>query len=54
MQINILEDTPEVKSHFVKLHGMLAVIEVLQVTRSRDILGILLRVVNLVSSPPCL
>ncbi|ORY78918.1 hypothetical protein BCR35DRAFT_325387 [Leucosporidium creatinivorum] len=46
--ITILELSPEVKPHFVKSHGMLAVIEVLQVTRSREILGILLRVVNLI------
>nr|CRX79037.1 hypothetical protein ls5930a1_00083 [Leucosporidium scottii] len=46
--ITILELSPEVKPHFVKSHGMLAVIEVLQVTRSREILSILLRVVNLI------
>lgn len=52
-QINILEDNVEIKSHFVKAHGMLAVMDVLQATRSREILGILLRVVNLVRfSPP--
>ncbi|KAI5479767.1 STE/STE11/cdc15 protein kinase [Pseudohyphozyma bogoriensis] len=46
--ITILEDSPEIKSHFVKSHGMLAVMETLQAARSREIIGILLRVVNLI------
>ncbi|KAL8290145.1 hypothetical protein RQP46_003084 [Phenoliferia psychrophenolica] len=45
--INVFEDSPEIKSHFIKCHGLLAVIEVLQLTRSREILAILLRVLNL-------
>ncbi|KAK4699243.1 hypothetical protein P7C70_g7019, partial [Phenoliferia sp. Uapishka_3] len=46
--INVFEDAPEMKAHFIKCHGLLAVIEVLQTTRSREILAILLRVLNLI------
>ncbi|KAM0746355.1 kinase-like protein [Meredithblackwellia eburnea MCA 4105] len=46
--INVFEDSPEMKAQFIKCHGLLAVIEVLQVTRSRELLGILLRVLNLI------
>lgn len=48
MQLETLDDTPAIRAHFVASHGMLAVLEVLQVSRSRDILGIFLRLVNLV------
>lgn len=48
MQIRIFDDAPQTKEYFVKSHGMLAVVEVLQVARASDIIGMLLRIVNLV------
>lgn len=48
-QVAYLEDSAEIRAHFVKSHGMLAVVDALQTTRSRDILGVLLRIVNIVS-----
>ncbi|GAA5892422.1 hypothetical protein JCM5296_003594 [Sporobolomyces johnsonii] len=44
----LLEESEDAKTHFVKSHGMLVVVEALQVARSREILSILLRIVNLI------
>ncbi|GAA5958813.1 hypothetical protein JCM10213_006249 [Rhodosporidiobolus nylandii] len=44
----LLEDSQEARTHFVKSHGMLVVLEALRVARSREILSILLRTVNLI------
>ncbi|GAA6044474.1 hypothetical protein JCM8097_000899, partial [Rhodosporidiobolus ruineniae] len=44
----LLEDLPEARTHFVKSHGMLVVLEALRIARSREILSILLRIVNLI------
>ncbi|KDE07893.1 STE/STE11/CDC15 protein kinase [Microbotryum lychnidis-dioicae p1A1 Lamole] len=54
--ITILEESVEVRAHFTQAHGMLTAIELLRVTRSREVIAILLRVVNLVisSDPPIL
>ncbi|POW07360.1 hypothetical protein PSHT_09965, partial [Puccinia striiformis] len=39
MAIGLFEDTPEIRTHFVRSHGMLAVIELLQqFQRSRDLI----------------
>ncbi|SCV70676.1 BQ2448_3438 [Microbotryum intermedium] len=54
--ITILEESVEVRAHFTQSHGMLTAIELLRITRSREVIAILLRVVNLVisSDPPIL
>ncbi|GAA5906712.1 hypothetical protein JCM6882_003280 [Rhodosporidiobolus microsporus] len=44
----LLEESFDARAHFVKSHGMLVVLEALRVARSRDILSILLRIVNLI------
>ncbi|CEQ42898.1 SPOSA6832_04772, partial [Sporobolomyces salmonicolor] len=44
----LLEESEDAKTHFVRSHGMLVVVEALQVARSREILSILLRIVNLI------
>ncbi|GAA5871422.1 hypothetical protein JCM8547_002661 [Rhodosporidiobolus lusitaniae] len=44
----LIEDSAEARTHFVKSHGMLVGLEALRVARSREILSILLRIVNLV------
>ncbi|GAA5977680.1 hypothetical protein JCM11641_001376 [Rhodosporidiobolus odoratus] len=44
----LLEDSMELRSHFVKSHGLLVVLKALRVARSREILSILLRCVNLI------
>ncbi|GAA5962208.1 hypothetical protein JCM3765_003898 [Sporobolomyces pararoseus] len=44
----LLEDSEEARNHFKKRHGTLVVVEALQVARSREILAILLRIVNLI------
>ncbi|GAA5841123.1 hypothetical protein JCM11251_008023 [Rhodosporidiobolus azoricus] len=44
----LLEESGDARTHFVKSHGMLVVLEALRVARSRDILSILLRIVNLI------
>ncbi|KAH9470133.1 hypothetical protein Pst134EA_007399 [Puccinia striiformis f. sp. tritici] len=47
--IGLFEDTPEIRTHFVRSHGMLAVIELLQqFQRSRDLVSLLLRTINLI------
>lgn len=47
--IGLFEDTPEIRTHFVRSHGMLAVIELLQqFRRSRDLVSLLLRTINLI------
>ncbi|BGP47541.1 Protein kinase of the Mitotic Exit Network [Rhodotorula kratochvilovae] len=44
----LLEESPEARAHFLKSHGLLVVLEALRVARSREMLSILLRVVNLI------
>ncbi|CAH7667955.1 hypothetical protein PPACK8108_LOCUS2400 [Phakopsora pachyrhizi] len=47
--IGLFEETPEIRTHFVRSHGMLAVIELLQqFQRSRDLVSLLLRIINLI------
>ncbi len=47
--LTILDESADARAHFTnKAQGMLAITRVLQLTRSREILGILLRIVNLV------
>ena len=49
MKLNILVDTPEMQSQLVSAHGMLAILEVLEVkSSSRDVTTKLLRIINLV------
>ncbi|GAA5843686.1 hypothetical protein JCM5353_001293 [Sporobolomyces roseus] len=49
LQITVLlEETEEIRDHFNKRHGMLIVSQALQIARSREILSILLRIVNLI------
>jgi hypothetical protein len=48
-QTEMLEDSYEGRLHFVKSHGLLVVLEILEVSRrSREILAVLLRIINLV------
>lgn len=44
----MLEGSDQVRLHFTKAHGLLVVLEILQVTRSRELIAILLRIMNLV------
>ncbi|BGP31514.1 Protein kinase of the Mitotic Exit Network [Rhodotorula toruloides] len=44
----LLEESPNACAHFIKSHGMLVVLEALRIARSRDVLSILLRIVNLI------
>ncbi|GAA5885013.1 hypothetical protein JCM16303_006517 [Sporobolomyces ruberrimus] len=44
----LLEDSEETRTYFKKRHGTLSVVESLQVARSREILAILLRILNLI------
>jgi len=47
--LTILDESADARAYFTnKAQGMLAITRVLQITRSREILGILLRIVNLV------
>lgn len=47
-QIDIFEQTPEVKAHFIRSHGLLTIIESLQGLRSREVIGLELRIINLI------
>jgi hypothetical protein len=49
VQIELLEDSEDARNQFKKRHGTSIVVEALQIARSREILAILLRTVNLVS-----
>lgn len=42
-------DAPEMQQQLVSSHGMLAILEVLEVKPSRDVIIRLLKIVNLVS-----
>ena len=53
MQIDIFEQTPEVKIHFIKAHGLLTLVDSLQAVRSREVIGLELRIVNLVRDSLC-
>ncbi|GAA6058273.1 hypothetical protein JCM3770_004335 [Rhodotorula araucariae] len=44
----LLEGSSAARAHFLKSHGLLVVLEALRVARSREMLSILLRVVNLI------
>ncbi|GAA5994677.1 uncharacterized protein JCM10292_002207 [Rhodotorula paludigena] len=46
--IELLENSLDARTHFVKAHGMLVMFEALRIARSREILSILLRIVNLI------
>jgi hypothetical protein len=47
--IDILDQMPEAKVHLVKAHGLLTIVESLQVVRSREVMSLELRIVNIVS-----
>lgn len=49
LQIDILSDSPEMKSVIVSAHGMLPILEVLETCPRRDVILRLLRIVNAVS-----
>ncbi|KAK4046298.1 Protein kinase of the Mitotic Exit Network [Microbotryomycetes sp. JL201] len=49
--VTILEDSPRMHDHFVRSQGLLALVEILQTVRNNDILGALLRIVNVVVGP---
>ena len=49
-QIEIFEQTPEVMAHFIRSHGLLTIIESLQGLRSREVIGLELRVINLITA----
>lgn len=53
MQIDIFKQTPEVKIHFIKAHGLLTLVDSLQAVRSREVIGLELRIVNLVRETFC-
>ncbi|GJN89439.1 hypothetical protein Rhopal_002425-T1 [Rhodotorula paludigena] len=46
--IELLENSHDARTHFVKAHGMLVIFEALRIARSREILSMLLRIVNLI------
>lgn len=48
--VDLCEDTPDVKPHFVKHHGVLLVLELLKSSQRRQVIGVLLRIVNVVIS----
>lgn len=48
-QIDIIAEYPEVKVHFIRMHGLLTLLESLQSVRSREVVGLELRILNLVS-----
>ncbi|KAF5360481.1 hypothetical protein D9756_004630 [Leucocoprinus leucothites] len=45
--IEIMEESPEMQSQLVSSHGMLAILEVLEATRHRDVTMKLLQIINL-------
>jgi hypothetical protein len=47
-QLDLFEETPEIRSHFVKQHGLLAIVEALQTRSSVDLITSLVRLVNVV------
>jgi hypothetical protein len=49
-QISLLEGSLELQDHFIAAHGMLAVLEVLEIKPSRDVTLNLLKIINMVSS----
>ena len=51
VQLGILADAPEMQSHLVSSHGMLAILEVLKGRASREVLMRLLQIINLVRAP---
>ncbi|KAK4057771.1 Protein kinase of the Mitotic Exit Network [Microbotryomycetes sp. JL221] len=44
--IGVLEEHSSMHDRFIKSHGLFALMEVLQTVRNRDVLGVLLRIVN--------
>ncbi|GAA6014456.1 hypothetical protein JCM11491_007060 [Sporobolomyces phaffii] len=44
----LLEASQDARNHFKKRHGTLIIVEALQIARSREMIGILLRIVNLI------
>jgi hypothetical protein len=44
-----MEESPEMQSQLVSSHGMLAILEVLEARRHRDVTMKLLQIINLVS-----
>jgi hypothetical protein len=45
----LLEGAPLLQTHFVNAHGLLAVLEVLEARPSREVILLLLRIINTVS-----
>lgn len=50
LQLAILEDAPEMHHQLVSSHGLLAIVDVLEGSPSREVIAKLLRIVNLVST----
>lgn len=48
MQIEIMEESPETQSQLVSSHGMLAILEVLEARKHKDVTMKLLQIINLV------
>jgi hypothetical protein len=47
-QTGLLDGSEDARNHFKKRHGTLIIVEALQIARSREMIAILLRIVNLV------
>lgn len=47
-----MTDTPEMQVQLVSSHGMLAILEVLEAKRSRDVIMKLMQIINLVRNAP--
>ncbi|KAM0789064.1 hypothetical protein ACM66B_003127 [Microbotryomycetes sp. NB124-2] len=54
--VTMLEESPRTHDQFIRGHGLLALVEVLQAVRNADVLGVLLRIVNVIvgASPEAL
>lgn len=52
-QIEIMEENPEMQNQLVSSHGMLAILEVLEARRHRDVTMKLLQIINLVRRHLC-
>jgi len=48
IQIEIMEESPETQGQLVSSHGMLAILEVLEARKHKDVTMKLLQIVNLV------
>lgn len=46
MQLNIIQEVPEMQAQLVSSHGMLAILEVLEAKPSRQVILRMLRIIN--------